>query len=925
VQVGFSVYNEGLEELTNVEVKVTDKDGTTVCELKPNIDGGDGKGISICGGQSQDILFGYAVGENDTDVEFTITVDYDGAVTPLVQTIGATGRSVLSVNSFKAEITERDPAAGKVNVHVSGLATNSGEVNAAGAQLVVACGEKTLGTISLNSIKPSTSSAFEADYTVDYNEHFTLRHYYNGRGELTVGPTYTEGGLTFFSSREDMAVFTASIGNYAAESRICFSAESDHFKIMSEAESIQLIPTSLSVGNGASDLGYTLTAKTGTDLESAIAATAIDPDTKRPFSTFTLAAAGLDYRLISSDETVLMVSENGRYLIPVKEGKAQVYMVLFPASSRASGGYFDNGGNAGDLGFNALKATRVIDNYLTIPQSQLMVSYQVEVSVGTVKISFYGEDKLSLLGTALKNPDGTVSFAEPVGSDNRSFAGWVDENGNAVELFSLREDANVYAAYKNSYTVTFYDEDGTTVLIRASAEIGTDGIGSLIYPGSIPIKSADNKGSYVFDKWVTSPGGNIEARLDSITAGGISFYASYKLLPKARSGNYTVYFFSENGDELLGSSIASNNAVVYTGGTPFKAGYVFSKWVTEPGGNTQANLSDITEDTSVFASFTILAPYEPVTPVEAAEQIITDTGIVGSGTTVINSDGTKIITGNNSRRNTVTITETTSDGPDGSEIRTKTETVRDEGSGTSVTKTTVTTVSGDISNVVSNLTLDIAGTSATATFAASAIGEIIDAACKTSMTVITDAGKLSFNDSAVRRIAEEAGADAYITVTAALMGTGDLTDKQKTFVEDLNQAIIVDLSLYVSKKDSLSGKLLKQSYFSDFGEAAKIEVELPYVLSAGEDPFNLVVYFISDNGSIEKHAAAYDAVKKTVTFHTTHFSSYIIAYQPGVNFTDVRESDWYYKEVGYAAAMGIIKGRGSAYFGAMEPTTVNSL
>lgn len=56
-----------------------------------------------------------------------------------------------------------------------------------------------------------------------------------------------------------------------------------------------------------------------------------------------------------------------------------------------------------------------------------------------------------------------------------------------------------------------------------------------------------------------------------------------------------------------------------------------------------------------------------------------------------------------------------------------------------------------------------------------------------------------------------------------------------------------------------------------------ITISLPYTLKAGEDPENIVVYYVKDDGSLEKVNCEYKNGK--VIFDTDHLSKYVIGYE----------------------------------------------
>ena len=98
---------------------------------------------------------------------------------------------------------------------------------------------------------------------------------------------------------------------------------------------------------------------------------------------------------------------------------------------------------------------------------------------------------------------------------------------------------------------------------------------------------------------------------------------------------------------------------------------------------------------------------------------------------------------------------------------------------------------------------------------------------------------------------------------------------------------------------------------SDFGGGA-VTVRLPYTPADGEDPNNIVIYYISDSEElVAVPNCVYNPQTGTVTFTTTHFSVYAVGYN-AVHFADV--SGWYAENVNFIAARGIMNGVGSDQF-----------
>ena len=184
-----------------------------------------------------------------------------------------------------------------------------------------------------------------------------------------------------------------------------------------------------------------------------------------------------------------------------------------------------------------------------------------------------------------------------------TFSGW------NPSISSVTGDITYYAQFTNSvnkYTVTFYDDDGITVLGTSIVAHGE----AASYANSLPTKNDTAQYAYVFDKWVTVNGSGIEAVLTNVTS-NMNVYALYK----ATTRTYSVRILTSNdaygsvsmtilnnipyGTEIIlnGNSLSiGENTVVatVTTSTP-QYTYSFSNW-------TAVNI--ITEDTAITANFT---------------------------------------------------------------------------------------------------------------------------------------------------------------------------------------------------------------------------------------------------------------------------------------------------------------------------------
>ena len=152
---------------------------------------------------------------------------------------------------------------------------------------------------------------------------------------------------------------------------------------------------------------------------------------------------------------------------------------------------------------------------------------------------------------------------------------------------NITEDRQIKILYentKNSYTITFYDEDKTTILGTATAEYGANADGSHI----IPKKSEDQTHTYVFSGWVDNEG-NIDDLGNVIENRNVyaTYTPTYKVY-KVEFVNDDGSFISDKKDYHYGDNIVIPN-------NPTKAPtkqytYIFEGWM-----DSENNLIDLSK------------------------------------------------------------------------------------------------------------------------------------------------------------------------------------------------------------------------------------------------------------------------------------------------------------------------------------------
>jgi M6 family metalloprotease-like protein len=176
--------------------------------------------------------------------------------------------------------------------------------------------------------------------------------------------------------------------------------------------------------------------------------------------------------------------------------------------------------------------------------------------------------------------------------------------------------------------------------------------------------------------------------------------------------------------------------------------------------------------------------------------------------------------------------------------------------------------------------------------------QLSDLATKTEadVTITTGIGSLTFGADAIEAISTAAGA-SDITVSIDIVAPSSLSAEAKTVV---GNRPVYDFSIKAGS-----------TQISSFGGNAAT-VSVPYKPAAGEDPNNIIIYYISDSGVLTiVPNCVYDAATGLVSFRTEHFSKFAVSYKT-LSFKDV--SGWYTGYVSYLTARGIMNGVGEDTF-----------
>lgn len=196
----------------------------------------------------------------------------------------------------------------------------------------------------------------------------------------------------------------------------------------------------------------------------------------------------------------------------------------------------------------------------------------------------------------------------------------------------------------NYHKLSFYSEDGSTLLYTQIVEKGKNGANPVVSGNiSMPTKASTTQYDYYFSGWSLNANGSTSAlALLNITENR-KIYAAFGAIRK-----YTVNFY--NGSTLLQSVIVvSGKNAAYTGSTPTRTQtaqytFAFSGWSTTNSDTATAIngiLNNITSDMNLYATYNSTLRSYTVTFYNGSTVLTTQSVKYGSNATYSGSTPTK--------------------------------------------------------------------------------------------------------------------------------------------------------------------------------------------------------------------------------------------------------------------------------------------
>ena len=231
--------------------------------------------------------------------------------------------------------------------------------------------------------------------------------------------------------------------------------------------------------------------------------------------------------------------------------------------------------------------------------------------------------------------DGTTPTKAATAQYTYTFSGWTPQISSVTGSVTYQAQ---FTETLRTYTVTFYSEDGLTVLDTVTVEYGSNAV----YSKSTPVKNATAGHTYVFEKWVTAQGGSVADDLTNVI-GDRSVYASFKEFVRT----VTVYIVSNNTDYgtvsvstlnnvPYGATITVNGNTVTINGQTVTANantataqytYTFANWTAD---------ATVGNDTIITANFSRFVNSYTITWKNGDDTLETDENVAYGTTPVYN-------------------------------------------------------------------------------------------------------------------------------------------------------------------------------------------------------------------------------------------------------------------------------------------------
>ncbi len=181
------------------------------------------------------------------------------------------------------------------------------------------------------------------------------------------------------------------------------------------------------------------------------------------------------------------------------------------------------------------------------------------------------------------------------------------------------------------------------------------------------------------------------------------------------------------------------------------------------------------------------------------------------------------------------------------------------------------------------------------------------------LVISTPVGSMTIPNSALASIASQASGGT-VEISLGTVDTSKLTPAEKKAV---GNHTVYDLSI-------TSGGQSITSF-----DGAGLTLSLPYTLGEGEDPADVKVWYLNDDGELTEMSCTYNAATGMASFTTDHLSCYAVGYAAVAAaagiwenlFTDVAADKWFYEAVEFVCSKELFTGTSDTTFSPDMPMT----
>ena len=688
----------------------------------------------------------------------------------------------------------------------------------------------------------------------DATQNFTLT--VNPNNSMVFPATASFDKNTASNDYKDIPVTLALNGNtFSGIYNGVTEVESANYTVSADSSTVTLKKEYLA-GLSTGDTALTFKFSAGSDATLTVTINVAPTDSSTANDAATLGLVGTSAASDKTDIATVSIADGKIAITSVSAGTATV--TVTDASGHTA----------------TIPVTVHTDGSITLGT---IAKYSVTFTATTDNSTANDTATLGLVGTSAasdKTDIATVSIAGSKIAITSVSAGTAtitvtDASGHTATIpVTVHTDGSITLGTITKYSVTFTattdnstaNDTATLGLVGTSAASDKTDIATVSIAGSKIAITSVSAGTATIT--VTDASGHtatipVTVHTDgSITLGTITKYSVT---------TYTVTFKDYDGSTLKTQNVNAGNAATAPA-SPSRSGYTFTGW--------DKTFDNVTGDLTVTAQYSYNG----------------NTGGAPTGGGISTSTSSNITVTTESNTTTASQTFAASTGSNGVAAASATSSQISEMLKAAEEKTA--------SNAQTAVNLQVqTGTGATGvsvTLPQSAVTTLTSG--EASLTVSSTVATVTLDSATLAEIGKQTSGDVTITATAA--DTSALSADTKTAI---GTRPVYDLKI-------TSGS----TAVSSFG-GGSATVSVPYTPGAGENVNAIVVYYINASGElVTVPNCVYDAKTGTVTFTTTHFSTYAVGYN-NVSFSDVLGSAWYADYVAYLAARGIVSGNNGAF------------